>query len=120
MTGDSVLARRGYLAGSDAERGADLQRMLDDPGIRAVFCARGGSGSQRLVPTLDLGSLRRQPKPLIGYSDATALLIALVRAGVVGVHGPMVAVDLARGLAPRSLAHLERTLGDPGYLWEAE
>jgi muramoyltetrapeptide carboxypeptidase len=120
VTGESVLARRGYLAGPDAARGADLQRMLDDPDIRAIFCARGGFGSQRLVPTLDLTTLRRQPKPVVGYSDTTALLIALARADVVGVHGPMVAVDLARGLTARSLAHLDRVLSDPGYLWEAE
>ena len=54
VTGEAVLARRGYLAGPDAARGADLQRMLDDPDVRAVFCARGGFGSQRIVPTLDL------------------------------------------------------------------
>src|SRR5262245_64016372 len=94
--------------------------MLDDPTIRAVFCARGGYGAQRIVPTLDLAAVRRQPKPVVGYSDATVLMAALVRAGVVGIHGPMVAVDLARGLSPRSLAHLERVLSDPSYLWEVE
>ena len=120
VTGEAVLARRGYLAGSDAARGEDLQHMLDDPDIRAIFCARGGFGSQRLVPRLDLTALRQRPKPVVGYSDATALLIALARADVVGVHGPMVAVDLARGLTARSLAHLDRLLSDPGYLWEAE
>ena len=120
VAGEFVLARQAYLAGSDAERGADLQRMLDDPTIRAVFCARGGYGAQRILPALDLAAVRRQPKPVVGYSDATVLITALVRAGVVGIHGPMVAVDLARGLSPRSLAHLERVLSDPSYLWEVE
>jgi muramoyltetrapeptide carboxypeptidase len=120
VAGESVLARQAYLAGSDAARGADLQRMLDDPAIRAVFCARGGFGAQRIIPALDLAAVRRQPKPVVGYSDATALLAALVRAGVVGIHGPMVAVDLARGLSARSLAHLGRVLADPEYLWEVE
>ncbi len=120
VAGEFVLARQAYLAGSDAERGADLQRMLDDPTIRAVFCARGGYGAQRIIPTLDLAAVCRQPKPVVGYSDATALIAALVRAGVVGIHGPMVAVDLARGLSPRSLTHLERVLSDPSYLWEVE
>ncbi len=118
VTGAFVLARRAYLAGADTERGGDLQRMLDDPGIHAVFCARGGSGSQRLVPGLDLKSLRRRPKPFVGYSDATSILTALGRAHIVGIHGPMVAVDFARGLSTRSLAHLERVLGDPAYLWD--
>ena len=120
VAGEFVLARQAYLAGSDAERGADLQRMLDDPTIRAVFCARGGYGAQRILPALDLAAVRRQPKPVVGYSDATVLITALVRAGVVGIHGPMVAVDLARGLSPRSLGHLERVLSDPSYLWEVE
>ena len=120
VVGDSVRAQRAYLAGSDAERGADLQRMLDDPGIRGVFCARGGFGSQRLLPSLDLSAMRRAPKPMVGYSDATALLAALGATGVIGIHGPMVAADMARGLSTRSRAHLVRVLSDPGYLWEAE
>ncbi len=120
VVGESALARRAYLAGSDVERRTDLQRMLDDPGIRGVFCARGGFGSQRLVPSLDLSAMRRTPKPVIGYSDATALLSALAGAGVVGFHGPMVAADMARGLTPASLRHLDRLLGDPEYRWTAD
>lgn len=120
VTGAAILARRAYLAGSDDERRGDLQRMLDDPGVQAVFCARGGFGAQRLVPRLDLSGLRRRPKPVVGYSDATALLAAVARAGVVGVHGPMVAADLARGLAGRSLEHLRRLLTDPEYRWTIE
>ena len=93
--------------------------MLDDPGIRGVFCARGGFGSQRLVPSLDLSAVVRTPKPVMGYSDATALLAALVGAGTVGFHGPMVAADMARGLSPSSLGHLDRLLSDPAYRWDA-
>jgi muramoyltetrapeptide carboxypeptidase len=115
-----VLSRRAYLAGSDAERSADLQRMLDDPAVAAVFCARGGFGAQRVVPLLDLTPLRRRPKPVVGYSDATAILSALAGAGVVGIHGPMVAADMTRGLSARSIAHLERLLTDPAYRWELE
>ncbi len=120
VLGRGVLDRQAYLAGDDDTRRADLQRMIDDPAIRAIFCARGGYGSQRLVPLLDVGVLARQPKPIVGYSDVTALLAAAVRAGVVAVHGPMIADDLARGLSARSLDHLQRTLSDPGFLWEAE
>lgn len=118
--GAAVRARAGYLAGDDASRRADLQRMLDTPEVRAVFCARGGYGSQRLVPDLDLTALVRGPKPIVGYSDATALLGAALRAGVLAIHGPMVAADLARGLARRSLEHLHALLFDPAYRWEAE
>src|SRR5437879_893824 len=106
--------------GSDEERLVDLVQMIDDARVRAIFCARGGYGSQRLLPRLDLGRLARQPKPIIGYSDATALLGAAVEAGVLAVHGPMVADDMARGLSERSAAHLQTLLTDPAWRWEAE
>ena len=118
VVGAAALSRRAYLAGTDEERRADLQRMIDDPSVRAIFCARGGYGSQRVVPDLDLAPLVRGPKPIVGFSDATALLSAVVTAGIVAFHGPMIAVDVARGLTPSSLEHLTRTLSDPGYLWD--
>jgi muramoyltetrapeptide carboxypeptidase len=120
VTGDAVLARRAYLAGADGVRRADVQRMLDDDAIRAVFCARGGYGSQRIVPQLDLRGLSQRPKPIVGYSDATALLSAVVEAGVSAIHGPMVAADLARGATATSQEHLLRMLTDPDYLWRAD
>jgi muramoyltetrapeptide carboxypeptidase len=120
MLGDGIRARRGYLAGEDGIRRSDLQRMLDDESIRGVFCARGGYGSQRVVPDLDFAPLVRAPKAVVGYSDATALLSAIVDGGVAAVHGPMVATDLARGLTARSEEHLRRLLTDSEYLWEAE
>jgi len=118
--GGAVLERKAYLAGADEAWRADLQRMLDDPGVRAVFSARGGYGSQRLVPRLDLAALTRHPKPIVGYSDATALLNAAVGAGVVAIHGPMVADDMARGLSPRAAAQLRTLLTDATALWEVE
>jgi muramoyltetrapeptide carboxypeptidase len=118
--GAAVLERCAYLAGADEARRADLQRMIADPRVRAVFCARGGYGSQRIVPLLDLAPLARAPKPVIGYSDATALLNAVLRAGVVAVHGPMVATDIARGLTTRSEAQLRAVLTDPDLRWEVE
>lgn len=118
--GHAALARRAYLAGTDAERLRDLQQMIDARDVHAVFCARGGYGSQRVIPHLDLSALRTAPKAVVGYSDATALLAAIGRADVLSVHGPMVATDLARGLTARSLTHLQRLLGDPDYAWEID
>ncbi len=120
VLGDALLERQAYLAGADEVRRADVQRMIDDPGVRAVFCARGGYGSQRLVPLLDLGALVRGPKPIVGYSDTTALLNAALAAGVVAIHGPMVADDMAAGLSARSETWLRNVLCDPTYLWEAD
>lgn len=117
--GDAVLAGRAYLAGPDELRLRDLQRAIDAPGIRAVFAARGGYGCQRIVPRLDLDPLRRSAKPVVGFSDVTALLTAVVEAGVAAFHGPMVASDLP-DLAPESLEHLHRLLTDPGYRFTAD
>jgi muramoyltetrapeptide carboxypeptidase len=94
--------------------------MLDDPGVRAILCARGGYGSQRLLPQIDLRAFAARPKVIVGYSDTTALLNAAVATGVVAVHGPMVADDIARGLSTRSASWLQSVLADPAYLWEAE
>ncbi|MEV4945417.1 LD-carboxypeptidase [Streptomyces sp. NPDC053755] len=82
-----------YLAGTDAGRARDLQQAWCDPGVAAVICARGGYGVQRMVDLLDWAAMRASgPKVFVGYSDLTALHEAFaVRAGVVTLHGPMVA-----------------------------
>jgi muramoyltetrapeptide carboxypeptidase len=107
-----ALDRDGILSGSDAVRAAEVKAFFQDPEVRAIFCARGGYGCGRLLPLLDLAELARTPKILLGFSDATFLLNALTaRADLVSFHGPMVAMDFARGLSPRSLSHLRRLLG---------
>ena len=88
--GRHLAARRGYLAGSDAERAADLNAMFADPEVAAIVCIRGGFGAGRLLPLLDYAGIRRHPKPLLGYSDVTALHCALqAQAGLVSFHGTM-------------------------------
>ncbi len=87
--GDHIRAAYGGYAGTTAQRVADLHRMFEDPEVRAVWAARGGSGCLQLLPHLDYGLIRRHPKILIGYSDITALHLALRRhAGLVTFHGP--------------------------------
>lgn len=79
-----------YLAGTDDARVSDLNRFLNDPGIDLILCARGGYGSARLLDRLDYEAARRDPKPLVGYSDITSLSLALVaRAGVASFSGIM-------------------------------
>jgi len=81
---------RGYLAGADADRAADLQAMLENPGVHGVLCIRGGYGAHRLLDRLDYGAIGRRPKVFIGYSDITALHLALyTQCGFVTFHGPM-------------------------------
>lgn len=87
-----------YLAGSDADRLADLHAAFADPNVGAVWCLQGGFGSWRLLDQLDYGLLQKHPKPFIGYSDITALHLAMQRhAGFVTFHGPMLAQDLLAG-----------------------
>jgi muramoyltetrapeptide carboxypeptidase len=85
-----LLERLGFLAGDDAVRLSGLQGLLDDPGIDAVLCARGGYGAMRILPGLRLEALCRRPKALVGFSDVTALHLALAAAGLVSFHGPLV------------------------------
>jgi len=90
--GENLGARRDYLAGGDAERAADLEAAVRDPAVAAIFAARGGYGCGRLLPWLDLKAFRRARKAVVGHSDVTFLLGALVqRSGLVAFHGPMVA-----------------------------
>ena len=90
-----VFERYRYLAGCDAERAAELQSLFADPEIKAVFCCRGGYGSQRLLPFLDADAMRAHPKLFMGYSDLTSLLCYLdARCGLAALHGPVVCGDL--------------------------
>lgn len=89
VVGRHLFSRRSLFAGSDEERLADLRAMLEDPTVKAIFCARGGYGSQRLIsglrPVLD----QIEPKIVVGYSDITALHSMFQRAGWITWHGPM-------------------------------
>lgn len=87
-----------YLAGSDSARLDDLHAAFADPAVDAVFCLRGGYGSARLLDRIDFNLISDNPKPFVGYSDITALLLAITRfAGFVTFHGPMLVSDLLAG-----------------------
>jgi len=100
----------GYLAGTDQERLGDLNAALGDASIDGVWCMRGGYGSTRILDQVDFEALAHRPKPLVGFSDITALLIgAVVRAGVVAFHGPVARA----AMPPFSREHFERVLVRP-------
>ena len=86
----SCTAVYGFFAGTDEARAADVNRFFCDDEVRAILCLCGGYGSARLLDKLDYGAIARHPKPLIGFSDNTALHVALgEKSGIVTVHGPM-------------------------------
>lgn len=94
VVGKHAAAEHGYLAGRDEERAADLNAMIRDPAVRAIFALRGGYGSPRLLRWIDYGALGRDPKIICGFSDITALQLAIFRkCRLVTFSGPMPAVD---------------------------
>jgi muramoyltetrapeptide carboxypeptidase len=116
-----ALDRAGILAGSDHDRAAELNRFFTDPEVKAIFGARGGYGCGRLLPLIDFAAIARHPKIFLGFSDATFLLNALVdKSATVAFHGPMVAIDFARGLSDRARLHLTRLLSDTRDGFELE
>jgi muramoyltetrapeptide carboxypeptidase len=87
---DDLTAQRGYLAGDDERRAEELMQLVSDPRIDGIVCARGGYGCDRILERLDAAAVRAAAKPLVGYSDVTALLLWQRRcAGLAGFHGPM-------------------------------
>lgn len=102
-----------YLAGPDSVRVESLRRALTDPGVKAVFCARGGSGAARLLPLLDLRAA--PPRLLVGFSDATCLHAALQSYGRASVHAPVVTqlADQPESVLDRLFQLLEGGLPGP-------
>lgn len=93
---------RRYLAGSDDERVEILNHYLRSATFDAFFFARGGYGSMRILDRIDYDAIAANPRPVVGFSDITAIHQAMAtRAGVAGFHGPMVNLDFHAGLSPQ-------------------
>src|SRR5271156_2877588 len=105
--GKFLRKRDGYLAGSDEERAADINAFFADPEVRGIFALRGGYGSCRILPLLDYAVIRANPKPLVGYSDITAMHLAiLVKTGLVTFHGS----NASSAFQPGNIAACQRML----------
>ena len=116
-----VLQRKGYLAGDERQRAADLLCFFKRTDIDAIFCARGGFGSVQMLPYLSVQELRSRPKIFVGYSDITILLNWLMQdCGMVTFHGPMVAMEMARGLSGRSRELFWRLLRGDATDWHMQ
>lgn len=109
----------GYLAGTDEERLAEFNGFLTDAEVETLICVRGGYGVLRILDQIDFETARQHPKLLVGYSDITALQLALYKhAGWVSISGPMVAVEWhdPAGLACSSFLTLAGPEPHPGPL----
>jgi len=93
---DNMRVRKGFLAGTDAQRIDDIHNMFSNPAIDGIVCARGGYGSGRLLPSLNYELIKSNPKVFVGYSDITALLYGIYKnTGLVCFHGPVGASDFS-------------------------
>jgi muramoyltetrapeptide carboxypeptidase len=114
---DGVLDRAGFTAGTAASRLDQLHGLFADDSVRAIVGARGGAGTIHLLPRLDRALVRARPKLVLGYSDITALHLALDRLGLPSLHGPMVARELAAGESGYDRASLWHGLTGEGDPW---
>jgi muramoyltetrapeptide carboxypeptidase len=97
LLGRHVHSRSRFMAGPDKERAEDLMDMFRDPMVKAIFCARGGYGVNRVLSYLKPKLIRANPKIVVGSSDITLLLNFLVQnCGLIAFHGPMVAGSFGR------------------------
>lgn len=104
VIGDNVFKKDNHFAGTDAERCEDFQKALDDKSIKAIWSARGGYGTVRILDKLDYSKFLKQPKWIIGYSDITALHSQLHIIGVETIHAIM-CVSL-----PKDLNEIEKSI----------
>jgi len=99
--GKHATKAMGYLAGDDQERLGDLHTMFRDKKVKAIISTRGGYGTTRLLPMLDYDLIRKNPKVLIGFSDITALQLALwKKCRLISFHGPMLGVEMTSPMDP--------------------
>ncbi|MBX2992364.1 MAG: LD-carboxypeptidase [Bacteroidetes bacterium] len=101
LVGENVGKTSGYLAGTDEQRVADLHAMFSDSRVKAIICVRGGYGTPRLLSLFNYNLAARNPKILVGFSDVTALQLALwKKCRLVTFHGPMAGVEMANQIDP--------------------
>ncbi len=112
VIGSTIGLDQNQLAGTDAQRAADFQKQMDNPNIKAIWCARGGYGTVRMIDLLDFSTFKKHPKWIVGFSDVTVLHNHLNTLGYKTIHGTM-PVSIPR-TAPESIATLYKALfGQP-------
>ena len=116
VLGNSIGKEANQFAGTDRERAEDLQHMLDNPDIRAIWCARGGYGTVRIIDQLDFKGFLRNPKWIIGYSDVTVLHSQLQILGIESLHATM-PIDLEK-TAASTLTSLQNSLFNGVFSYE--
>jgi len=102
-----VHSRHLLFAGDARTRAQDIHRTFSDTSVRAIICMRGGTGTSQILPFIDFSIIQEHPKIFIGYSDITALQIAIFnRTGLVTFYGPMIATDMGKIFTPYTRENL--------------
>jgi muramoyltetrapeptide carboxypeptidase len=116
VEGKNARNQHGYLAGTDEQRVFDLNEMIRNPEVKAIFCSRGGYGTSRILDKIDYAALADQPKIIVGYSDITALQLAIfTKTGLVTFSGPMVATELGKEIPDFTADFFWKMLMGPEY-----
>ncbi len=115
VPGAALRERAGYLAGTDAHRAADLQAAIDGD-VAAIWAVRGGYGTLRTLQHVDLAGLRDRPRPFIGFSDNTAIHLALLRHGISSFHGPHAGFEHFPRESEAAFRSVVMGVGPPGTL----
>jgi muramoyltetrapeptide carboxypeptidase len=108
VIGDTIGFEENQFAGTDAQRISDFQKMLDTPNIKAIWCARGGYGTVRIIDALDFTEFKKHPKWVIGYSDITVLHSHIHNFGIESLHATM-PINVSKN-SEKSLASLKKCL----------
>lgn len=108
IIGETIGSEENQFAASDEKRIADFQQMLDNPKVKAIWCARGGYGTVRIVDKLDFSAFKKHPKWIVGYSDITVLHNHIHNLGVETLHATM-PINLENN-SKNALATLQKSL----------
>lgn len=111
VVGKSCTSEYGFLSGTDDIRANDINSMFANKSINGIFAIRGGYGCARLLNLIDFNLIKKNPKVFIGYSDITALHIAInQKSKLITYHGPMVSTELIKGLDEYSFNYYNKFL----------
>ena len=114
IVGKHVLDVHGYLAGTDKDRLADLNRFIQDEKVKAIIAVRGGYGTPRLLDGVDYDALKKNPKVIVGYSDLTGLQSAIfTKTGLITLSGPMGGVEMWDAIDPFTEENFWRMVESP-------
>ena len=118
MIGNSVLKSHGYLCGNDQTRADDLNNMFENKDIKGIFVIRGGYGSVRILNMLDYDKIKENPKIFAGYSDVTAIHIALNQnCEMITFHTPMVCTEFYKDVDDYTLQSFSNNIFKDSYLY---